>query len=119
VAEPNPGERQVNETFGLFEHDGRVYWSGPNFPDHQPEDEQPLPLDKYPVTTQLLCADHREGYGWGRHRVEAHAEVLDDFLYDVRASSETQAVTVKVANEADLLYLLRCFEVPEKRVSPL
>lgn len=50
-------------TFGFFEHDGRAYWSGPNFPEHQPEDEQPVP--KFPVTTQLLCADFRDGNGWG------------------------------------------------------
>lgn len=104
-------------TFGFFEHDGRAYWSGPNFPEHQPEDEQPVP--KFPVTTQLLCADFRDGNGWGRADVEAHAEVLDAFLYDVSHSSETYAVAVRVANEADLLHLLRRYEPPEKEVGPL
>lgn len=103
--------------YGYFANKGRAYWSGPDFPNHYPEDEQPVP--QYPVVTQFKCCDFDDGNGWGQADVEKHAKVLDSFLYDVGAGDTTYVVTVEVATEADLLWLLEAHEACDEECDPL
>lgn len=103
----------MNEpTFGLFEDEGRVWWSGPNFPNHA-EDEEQL-FDNYPVVVALEAVDFHDGDGWGRHKIEPHAEILDSYWYDVGAGHENYVVLAKFENEQDLLAVLKEFEPLEE-----
>lgn len=105
-----------NVQLGFFEHNNRACWCGTSYPNHDSTDEQHV--EQYPVVTQFLCFDSGNGNGWGREGVEAHAELLEDFLHDVGSGDSTQAVTVRVHNENDLLWLLRhhqaCDEPPAR-----
>jgi len=103
--------------FGVFEHENKPYWSGPNYPEHFPEDEQPL--TQYPVVVLLECCDFDDGDGWGREGVEAHATVLDEFLHDVGAGDSTYGVLVRVENAENLLWLLRNHELAQEELKPL
>lgn len=104
-------------TYGLFTHGNEVWWCGPDFPNHTPEDEQRF--TNYPVEVFLDCCDAQDGRGWGLDFVERHAKVLDSFLRNVGPGHEDYAVRVRVNNESDLLALVTECELLEEQPEPL
>ena len=99
-------------TFGLFVHEGTVYWSGPNYPNHQPEDEQPF--TNFPVVVAVEGVDCHDGNGWGRAALEEYATVLEAYLYDVGNGHENYVVLAEFETAEDLLAAAKEFEFLEK-----
>lgn len=99
-------------TLGLFIHNNQVWWSGPNFPNHHPEDEQPF--TDFPVVTAVEGVDFHEGDGWGRAQLSQHATVLEAYRYDVGSGHENHVVVAEFKTAEDLLAVVDEFPLLEK-----
>ena len=107
----------VNRKSDLPDAPAEIWWGGPNYPDHTSDEEERF--TNYPVEVFLECVDTYSGNGWGRSFVEQHAEILNDFFWDVGSGHESQAVLVRVQSETDLLALLDVHELFEEEPEPL
>jgi hypothetical protein len=95
-------------TLGLFVRENEVFWCGPNFPDHYPEDEQPF--TDFPVVVAVEGIDVHDGNGWGRAALEEYADVLEAYLYNVGNGHENYVVLAEFETVEDLLSAEKEFE---------
>lgn len=105
--------------FGLFEHDGRVFCCGENYPNHMPEDERPLSSDEFPVTVLVDAVDVQDGDGWGRSALEGLGTINDHYMCNVGAGEVMFAVSVTFPDEKNLLRALSSFDLHESQPDEL
>lgn len=91
----------MEATYGLFVYQDEVWRCGT---DDRAEQRYEGP---WPVLVWFTAEDHRDGYGWGRGRLEQLAVVVNDHCSDV----DLQAVLVSVPSEEALVELQSTFEL--------
>ena len=89
----------MKTTFGLFVCE-RQAWQAETEDKEEQRYEGP-----WPVAVWLTALDALDGHGWGRSKLERHAEVLSHHLYDVGSGDQTEAVLAKVETEDALVSL--------------